>query len=95
MKYLRVTMPDGSKWDVPAKIIAENRALEVADGAQFLGTTQAEVEYALDNYAVLVDWAENNMNWDNVRSAAVMVKSEAAMDFQDGWVNGNKELIEK
>lgn len=25
-KFLRVTMPDGSKWDVPVKKIAENRA---------------------------------------------------------------------
>lgn len=25
-KYLRVTMPDGSKWDLPAEVIARNRA---------------------------------------------------------------------
>ena len=26
MKVLRVTMPDGSRWDVPCSVIAKNRA---------------------------------------------------------------------
>jgi len=32
MKYLRITMPDGSKWDVPARIIAKDRATYLTVG---------------------------------------------------------------
>ena len=31
MKVLRVTMPDGSRWDIPVKVIAENRAKSYLD----------------------------------------------------------------
>lgn len=45
MKYIRVIMPDLSKWDIPAKVIAENRAKyyadrEVEDCVKSLGTGQ-------------------------------------------------------
>lgn len=48
-KYLRITMPDGSKWDVPCDVIARNR-----------------------------------------------IESEAEeVDYQEGWVNGEKEIVVK
>lgn len=45
MKYIRVTMPDLSKWDIPADFIAEARAKyyadrEVEDCVRSLGTGQ-------------------------------------------------------
>ena len=102
-KYLRVTMEDGSKWDVPVKIIAESRARYYAEketgeknGEDFEKIFNEEVEYALDedfDYDV-IDWAGNNMNWSDVKDVAVKV-SIMKVDFQEGWVNGDKEVVTK
>ena len=82
MIYLRVTMPDNSKWDVPITVIVNNRA-------KYFGKKDPKIsgEYAL------LDWA-NNMNWEDVVLQAQKV-IEPEMDYQVGWINGKKEIIEK
>lgn len=94
-KYLRVTMPDGSKWDVPAQIIAENYAAEYGDDP---GTESYATELAncLKDDSELKDWAANNMNWADVEASAVRYSGPTEKpDYQEGWVNGNKEMVEK
>ena len=100
-KYLRVTMPDGSKWDVPAKLIAEKRARYHAksdtgkeSGPEFEKVFAKEVKYALEDEYEIVDWASNNMNWSDVEYVAVNV-SVMEVDFQEGWCNGEKEVVVK
>jgi hypothetical protein len=103
-KYLEVIMPDGSKWDIPAKIIAENRAKYYAEhdtdktsGEEFDKVFKEEVELLLndpDGEDVIIDWAANNMNWSDVKDFAVKV-SDMEVDYQEGWVNGDKEVIKK
>ncbi|RAP23495.1 hypothetical protein C2W64_03111 [Brevibacillus laterosporus] len=64
-KKLRVTMPDSSKWDVPAEIISKSRAdyyCSVDADTDF----DEEYEYTLSNEEELIDWAANNMNWEDV-----------------------------
>lgn len=97
--FLRVTMPDGSRYDVPVMIIAENRAKFYADISEIpveeaLGET--ENLFKEDNYEI-EEWASSNMNWDEVEDHATLVIEELEkpkIDFQDGWVNGNKEIVE-
>ena len=53
-----------------------------------------EVEYALEDEYEIMDWAANNMNWEDVvLQAQEVVKAEP--DYQEGWINGDKEIIEK
>lgn len=98
-KYLRVTMPDGSKWDVPVHIIADSRAKYYAEldskreGKNFDSVYKDEYEYTLNNNGELLDWSSNNMNWSDVESKAVKV-FDTIVNFQDGWINGDKEIIE-
>ena len=93
-RYLRVTMPDGSKWDVPTIFIAANRAKYYAEKDQDT-TYEEEFTFTLHDDFELQDWAANNMNWDDVKSHAVEVKLPVEVDYQEGWVNGKKEIIEK
>lgn len=93
-KYLRITMPDGSKYDVPAKIIAENRAKYYADIDPDT-TYEEEYEFTMTDSYELKDWAANNMNWDEVKAHAVKVPAEKKEpDYQEGWINGEKEIVE-
>lgn len=92
VKSLRVTMPDGSKWDVPAVIIARSRA-EYYSQKDSEADYQEIFDYTLSDNEVLQDWAENNMNWEDVKTFALLVVPKE-VDFQEGWVNGDKEIIE-
>lgn len=102
-KYIRVTMPDNSKYDVPASAIAENRAKYYAEndsrktsGPEYDAAYKEEYEYAISNDDELLDWAASNMDWDDVKDVAVLVPSDPhKVDFQEGWVNGDKKIIEK
>lgn len=97
MKYLRVNMPDYSKWDVPVSVIAQNRAECYAN--EFDGDVQKSLDedtmplFDADHYEI-EDWAANNMNWSDVERVATMAV-QPEIDFQEGWVNGGKEVIEK
>ena len=94
-------MPDGSKWDVPAEPIAEERARYYAEkdtgktsGEEFEKAFNELVKDALEDTFEIIDWASNNMNWSDVEDVAENV-SVMDVDFQEGWVNGEKEVVEK
>lgn len=100
-RELRVTMPDGSVWSVPAKVIARHRADTLREihihntNEQWEGWNQ-EIEFALNDKEVLADWARNNMNWkDVVLDASQVSKPTAKVDYQEGWVNGPMEIVEE
>lgn len=93
---LEVEMPDGSRWTVPVDIIARSRAEHYAH--EFGGDVERTLRedtfplFESDDYEI-VDWAANNMNWVDVRYAAVRAADSTAVDYQEGWVNGEKRII--
>jgi hypothetical protein len=88
-----ITMSDGSTWQVPAKLVAENRARHYEDEGDFAG----EVDFALTDEYTLLDWASNNMDWEYVEEFAIKVATRDMKpeDYQEGWVNGKKQVIEE
>jgi len=97
-KYLRITMPDGSKWDVPARLVAENRAKYYAEknpDNPSQSTYEEEFEYAMSDDYELKDWAAGNMDWEDVEEFAVRHLGPDDPDYQEGWVNGEKEIVVK
>jgi hypothetical protein len=100
MKAYQVTMPDGSKWNIPVDVIARNHAQYYAD-IDYAG----DIEKCLREYSLplllgdpseVKDWASGNMDWKDVASSAVRVNSPSKVDdhFQEGWVNGESRVIE-
>lgn len=100
-QFLRITMNNGSKWDIPCDIIADHRARyytleEIGDltSKEARDYYNEEMEYALCHEDEIFDWAANNMNWDDVALWAVKV-SDLEPDLEDGLCNGEKEIIVK
>lgn len=93
---LVVLMPDGSRWSVPILPIARNRARHYA--SEFDGDIERSLNedtlplFRSDDYEVY-DWAQNNMNWSDVVDLATKEEDPDPVDYQDGWVNGDKEVI--
>lgn len=93
-KYLRVSMPDRSKWDVPCSIIAKSYA-EYYDERDADTTYQEEFDFVIkDNYE-LMDWASNNMDWEDVEGWAIKVEESEDRNpiYRKGWINGHKEIL--
>jgi len=96
-KHYVVEMPNGEKWSVPVNVIAMNRAKHYAkedydgDVEKSLRDDTAPL-FADDEYEI-EDWAKNNMNWSDVESSATLM-GENKCDFQEGWVNGDIEILE-
>ena len=95
---LRVTMPDGSKWDVPVSIIAIDNAKHYGENTEF----GKSIERALREYTILLfhedsssvrEWAENDMNWKDVKEWAVQVSPPTSVDYAIAWITGDKELV--
>ncbi len=96
-KKLRVTMPDGSKWDVPVSVIANDRAKFYADeqgGSVELSLKKDTIPLFEENEYEIEDWASNNMNWSEVETRAVMFSGPSMSDYRGGWVNGDKEIVD-
>jgi hypothetical protein len=90
---LQIEMPDGSWWSVPARVIAENRARYYA-ASDSDTTFEKEFDFTLRDADELTDWASNNMNWADVAQHARRVEiPSASVDYQEGWVNGEKRVI--
>lgn len=93
-KMLRITMPDGSVWEVPAMMIALNRTNYYAENDGFKPDSKEwndELKHSLTSEE-LIDWSANNMDWSDVSASARMVKN-GDVDYQEGWVNGDKEVV--
>jgi len=92
MKVLRIAMPNGTKWDVPASVIAENKARWYAEakGSNY----QDKYDDTIVSEDKIIDWAENNMNWEDVERVATKVEVPITVDYQDGWVNGEKKVLQ-
>lgn len=95
-KELHVTMPDNSVWAIPVDVIARNRAAEYAH--EFYGDVEESLIedtiplFIADEYGI-EDWAENNMNWDEIKEHARMV-SPPDVNYTDGWCNGAKDIVD-
>ena len=98
-KLYVVTMSDGSKWGVPAEIIAKNKAEYYAKndrGTSYEEEYGAMMQWFDENDYEFADWAKNNMDWDYVKDFAVRLPGEDNdVDWQDGWVNGEYEYVTK
>lgn len=105
MKYILVTMPDGSIWKVRAEIVVCSRAKYYAEqdsakqGRTYEAVFDEEYTYTLHNNDEILDWAANNMNWTDVSFGAEKlpqpVQVLTPLEFEEGWVNGDKKIVEE
>ena len=90
---LRVEMGDGSRWDVPAQVIVDDRDAHYSDERE---DTVLYIREGSMPAVEIREWGTSNMNWSDVvaftRPAPPRV---VKIDWEDGWVNGEKEIVGK
>lgn len=89
-------MPDGSEWGVPVSVIAENKAQYYAkvDNLSFQESLDETYKVFEDFEDEIGDWAQNNMDWEEVRAHAVLLRAAPDIDYQEGWTNGEHFITE-
>jgi hypothetical protein len=95
-KYLTVKQSDGSVWGVPVEMIARNRAEFYA--SEFDGDVEQSLQEDTlplfrdnGNYEIS-SWAVGNMDWDDFDGHQVQLSPPQPVDFQEGWLSGEKGL---
>lgn len=102
-KYLKVSFDDRSEWLIPAKFIAEHMAAYYAErdtgktsGKEYERVFREEFVYTINNDDEIIDWAANNMNWDDVSHVAEPIPKEPVdPDYSDEWGISEMEVIER
>jgi hypothetical protein len=96
-KVLALTALDGSVFHIPLEPIIASAAAYYAD-RMFAGSKERGHAYAVEEFKEqperLIEWAQNDMNWADVKAHAVRVKLADPIDMADSWVNGRMEVIE-
>lgn len=93
-KFLHITMPDGSVYSVPVdylwRVFAGKLVREVTYKDPFIiDHIKNEIE---DDFPLFLDECIGNLDWEDVAPMAKLV-STSPKDFQEGWLNGDKELV--
>ena len=107
MKHIRVTFSNGETYEIPALKIANNRGKYYADkdfGEQDRGEApdpkwtniyQKERNVALESDEELVDWSENNTNWEDIEQFAIMIPTDNPdLDKHAEWPQNDKTIVE-
>ena len=96
-KFIRISFSNGEKWDVPARIVAEERATYYSDidgNPKNSPQWKEEYEYSLSEDFELEDWLNNNMNWSDVSEYARLVDGDSNYNYEDEFTNSEKEIVE-
>ena len=82
----------GQTWGVPIDVIARSRATYFAeeDAHEEDDDTRKEIyekelALALTNDEIIQDWATNNMDWDDVKGFAVLIRTSNKSPDADFW----------
>lgn len=92
-RWLLISMPDGSRWAVPIKIIAESRAKYYAENKDITEALNTLALFESDEDKIK-NWAADAMTWVDVCNHAVKIEPPDLPDYQEGWANGDSEVVD-
>jgi hypothetical protein len=94
-RIIKIDMPDGSVWHVDTDIVAKHRAEYYSSLESNLTLKEKifneEYSYAMSNKYELIDWAKNNMNWDELH--AVKVQDAVEPNYEDLFCSASLNVI--
>lgn len=94
-KKYRITMPDGTDWDIPIKIIAKHHARFFSkqyDGDETQSLADCTLPMFTQHSYEIASWARNQMTWEDVKEHAVQV-IKPAESYSIGWIKGKHKIV--
>lgn len=103
---IRITMSDGSIWEMKADEIARDRAkhyayidfprLDHEESDYFLNrlnTLEEEFRIGMGDSLELMDWFVGNYSWGDIKDSLTMIKSPDQVDYSVMFIDAEKDLI--
>lgn len=88
-----IKFKNGENYEIPALVIAENRAKYYAEVDGYDLESQEyydEIDFTLSDQYEIMDWMHNNMDWVDLEDYAVLVEVEKEeIDRDKEWCKGN------
>ena len=93
--YVKYRCEDGSVWAVPVSVVVENRS------TYYSNLDGIRPEEALEDTEVLfqdcddsiVDWIENNMNWDDISGSAFQAYAPETRDAESLFLGAEEFTV--
>lgn len=94
---ITMKMPDGTTWAVDVEDVVISRADHYKsefDGDITRSMDEDTIPLFEESEYEIMDWAFNNMNWDNFKCPRKIADAPALTprDFQDAWCSADKDL---
>lgn len=102
-KYIHAKMSNGETYRIPADVVARSMGAYYGrrnwesgyrEGANPVDQIEIEALRALRDDDELIDWAANNMNWEDVAAVATLVESAPSIDLDSEWTNAWMTVVE-
>ena len=106
MKHIRITFSNGETYEIPALKIGNNRGKVYADkdfgsqditeapDPQWTNVYRRERDNTIKDDALLIDWAENNINWEDIEKDAILIPTaNKDLDKHEEWMNNDKVIV--
>ena len=106
MKHIRITFSNGETYEISALKIGNSRGKVYADKAfgthditetpdpQWTNVYRKERDTTIKDDELLIDWAENNMNWEDIEKDCILIPStKGAVDKHEEWINNDKNIV--
>lgn len=84
-RVIYVEMSDGT-WSIPAKVVADNMAKYYSRDNPEGYDEEYEFMLSSDDDEI-IEWAVNNMNWEDVKGSAAHVSDRPPPDYEAEWMD--------
>lgn len=97
MKEMVIKLSDGTEYALNVDIIIQNRAnFYVNDFNGDIKKSYADsISLFQKDVSAILEWAVEEMNWEDVEKHAVKIKTATPLDMQDEWINCEYYIREK
>jgi hypothetical protein len=103
-KFIRITMINGEKWEVPAEFVIKDRAKHLAENDSkgdleiYNKVYEEEYKNAFNDNDLIVEWARNNTDWKDVENLAFKVSPPPPLtrkDKETAWGSGEMTVVSR
>lgn len=89
-KRIRIHFDNKEVWSVSAETVAKNKADYYYKGKDCYNE---QYSYIINDYDGLIDWLENNMDWDDFKECRELESKEDEYDYNWKIIDAFKEVV--
>jgi len=94
-KKVRISFSDGTKWDIPVFVIAQNRAniYRSEFGNDVNRSLKEDTLHLFEDNSEILDWLCNNMDWKDVSMYAELATEPKEVNYAEEFCNAKKRVL--